>query len=363
MLTIFRRHLVSCIHKDKGRAWRQCQCPISVEGYLGDTRIRQSLEVRSWEIAQQKVRDLEAATLFPKEEEIEVKLVSIADAIARFFRDARERGLAEATINKYRVLLDTQLFAFAKGRGFRFVSEFDLDSVRDFKSTWKDSPISAAKKLERLKAFFRFCEDSGWIPANPAQKVKPPKVTNSPTLPFSKAEMEKIMWACDLYPDHPRGQRKRVRAMVLLLRYSGLRIRDGILLRRDSIQDGLLFLRTSKTGTAVSLPLPEEVTNALNDVIGSHPDYFFHNGVVKPEHALSVWERTMKRLFEIAGVKGAHAHRFRDTLSVSLLSRGVPVEDVAAILGNTPAVVMKHYAPWVKERQLRLQDRVRATRD
>ena len=32
--------------------------------------------------------------------------------------------------------------------------------------------LSAMKKLERLRAFFRFCHHSDWIPDNPARKVK-----------------------------------------------------------------------------------------------------------------------------------------------------------------------------------------------
>jgi hypothetical protein len=34
----------------------------------------------------------------------------------------------------------------------------------------------------------------------------------------------------------------------------------------------------------------------------------------------------------------------------------VKVDDVAALLGNSPNTVRKHYAAWVKERQDRLDD-------
>jgi predicted transcriptional regulator len=44
----------------------------------------------------------------------------------------------------------------------------------------------------------------------------------------------------------------------------------------------------------------------------------------------------------------------RHTLAADLLSKGASVEDVAAILGNSPAVVMKHYSQWIKSRQDRL---------
>ncbi len=53
----------------------------------------------------------------------------------------------------------------------------------------------------------------------------------------------------------------------------------------------------------------------------------------------------------------------RHTLAKDLLSKGASVEDVAAILGNTPLIVQKHYAQWVKARQTRLDDIIQSTWD
>ena len=52
-----------------------------------------------------------------------------------------------------------------------------------------------------------------------------------------------------------------------------------------------------------------------------------------------------------SGVKNAHAHRFRHTLATRLLEQGATFEQVADILGNSPAVVRKHYGKWSKGRQ------------
>jgi hypothetical protein len=42
---------------------------------------------------------------------------------------------------------------------------------------------------------------------------------------------------------------------------------------------------------------------------------------------------------------------FRHTLAVELLENKVSVEHVAAILDNSPAIMHKHYAPWIASRQ------------
>ena len=64
----------------------------------------------------------------------------------------------------------------------------------------------------------------------------------------------------------------------------------------------------------------------------------------------------------IAGIPDGHFHRLRDTFSVRLLEKGVPLETVAALLGNTVQVCQKHYEPWVKSRQVKLEEAVKGSR-
>jgi integrase len=67
-------------------------------------------------------------------------------------------------------------------------------------------------------------------------------------------------------------------------------------------------------------------------------------------------------LFELAGVKDGHAHRFRDTFATSLLLKGVPLETVSELLGHrSTKVTEQSYSPWVKARQDKLEEAVRAT--
>lgn len=63
-------------------------------------------------------------------------------------------------------------------------------------------------------------------------------------------------------------------------------------------------------------------------------------------------------MFQLAGIKGGHPHRFRHTYAVSLLSEGTPLADVATLLGNTPAVVDAHYSAWISTRQEALEARL-----
>jgi integrase/recombinase XerD len=200
--------------------------------------------------------------------------------------------------------------------------------------------------------------ESGWIPTNAASHLRPPKISGPPTAPFTREEFSSILKACDVYPD--RLNAVRLRALVLLLRYSGLRIRDAVTLSRNRIQGDKLFVYTAKTGTAVFCPLPPFVIDALSLIPSS--TYFFWTGLSKPKSAVGDWQLSLKRLLILAGVPDGHAHRFRDTFSVELLLAGVPIERVSILLGHQSVrITEKHYAPWVRERQEQLEADVRRT--
>jgi integrase/recombinase XerD len=358
-MNLYRRHLAECAHRSKGRAYSRCKCPVWVEGTCGGRFVRESLKLRDWQRASAKVREWEARGYIV--EEATAEPTTIVQACASFLRDGRARKLKHVTLKKYCVMF-RHLRAFAEQRGMRFISECgDLATVRAFRQSWPDANLSALKKLERLRAFLGFCVLSGWLETNPAKLLKNPKVTQPPTLPFSREEVSRIVTACAEYPDKRAGM--RLRALVLLLRFSGLRIRDAVTLGKDRVQKGRLFLYTAKTGTPVWVPLPPSVTDALAAIEGNGRHWFW-SGESNPKSCVGNWQRSLRLLFKLSGVQGGHAHRFRDTCAVELLLAGVPLERVAVILGHQSVkVTEKHYSPWIAARQEQLEQDIRRTWD
>ncbi|HEV8661323.1 MAG TPA: tyrosine-type recombinase/integrase [Thermoanaerobaculia bacterium] len=353
MLTLFRRHLKKCPHLSRHE--RRCKCPLHVEGTLRGEYIRRALDLTSWEAAQDCVRDWELGI-------VHEAAMSIADATARFLEDAAARKLSRESLKKYRGLL-TQLEAFAAKRGVRYVRQLDLPALREFRAGWADGAIAGKKKLERLRSFFRFAMQSNWVKQNPVLTMRAPKVTQPPTLPFSKDDMDKILWACDLYPDSGRyrkGTPARLKALTLLMRYSGLRIGDAVTLRTDRVAHNRLFLYTQKTNVPVFCPLPQSVVDVLDDVEPVSERYFFWTGTSDTRSITGNWQRRFQKLFELSGVQDAHPHRFRDTFSVELLLAGVPIEDVSILLGHSSVrITERAYAPWVQARQQKLETAVK----
>ncbi len=262
MLIVYRRHQVACkhAHSKTPREHKNCQCPVWMQGWCGTQyyKCRVPIDSVDWNLAQTKVREIESAAVLPESEPVPER-VTIADAIARFLSECKARNLSDATISKYRVLLEKQLTPFVDKKAIGHLDEFTIELLREFRLHWKDAPLAASKKSERLRAFFRFSHDSGYIKLNPAIHLRLPKVKPSEKQPFDEAEVEKILWACDVYDTrgtYGEGNRHRLRAFVLVLRYTGLRIRDVVTLKRSAVKDGRIFVRTQKAGTQVLVPVP-----------------------------------------------------------------------------------------------------------
>ena len=147
--------------------------------------------------------------------------------------------------------------------------------------------------------------------------------------------------------------------MVLLLRYAALRISDVSTLALDRIKEDQILVYTQKNGAPVYLPLHPDLKRALDSVPaprgGPIPQtHFFWNGTSTVHSAVNVAERTLHRVFELSGVKGARSHRFRHTLATDLLAKGATEREAADILGITETIVRKHYAKWAQGRQDRI---------
>lgn len=366
MLTIYRRHLKRCEHRTEGRNYRRCRCPLHVEGLLGPRMLRCSLDTSDWERAQDIVRkwESEGRGPLPAAEE-RGEAMTVSRACQQIVDDAEARSLRPDTIAKYK-LLSRELEAFARGRKIATFADFDLSSLLAFRASWKNANLGALKKLERLRCFFRFARDNGWVAENLPEKIKSPRVTMRPTLPFTQQQMTGILKAAADRVAEVQSQGKdnarRLRGLILLLRYSGLRIGDATSCSIDRLVDGKLRLYTQKTGTHVHCPLPEFIVKELDALPRRSERFWFWSGAGDVHSLVTKWEELLRTIFDDAGITDGHAHRFRDTFAVDLLLAGVPLERVAIMLGHSSVrITEKHYSPWVRARQEQAEADVRLT--
>ena len=270
--------------------------------------------------------------------------------------------LGDSTLKKYRLMLK-HLEQFAANKGFIYLKQFDSDTLRQFRDSWRLAPRTALKKLERVKAFFRVGVDSNWIASSPAKVVRgPANIRETHKLPFEPSEMERIVQGC-LQVRIQNFSNQEVLAFVLLLRYSGLRIGDASMLSIDRFKGDDLYLYTQKSGTHVYVPLPPAVMNIIRGMTLRHGKYLFTGPEsLRVDTASDLWRRKLGHVFKWAKIDGGHPHRFRHTFAVELLKKGVPMEEVSVLLGHSSVrITEKHYASWVQARQDILRSHVAKT--
>lgn len=353
-ITPYRRHLRTCEHQHRGQNFTLCACPIWGDGTLGGKRWRRSLKTSDWEQALRCIRTLTLTA--PSDQPKSKALQQIA---AEYLAECSARNVRESTIKSYRrtlaTLPDVRL------------SQITTATISEWRMFRDVAPSTQRKELEHLRFFFAWCRKRKLLAENPLEGIAPPRVDQVPTMPYTQEQVEALLAACaQIASDNPEETpyiRRRARAFLLLLLYSGLRRSDAAVLRRSALNaDGYLFLRMEKTRQPLKVQLPPDVARELRALPAENPDYFFWTGVSKPSTVAGNLWRTIKRVGAIANVD-ATTHRFRDTFACRLLEHGHDIRTVQKLLGHTSVrTTEKHYAPWVQSHQ-KLLDSATATLD
>ena len=95
--------------------------------------------------------------------------------------------------------------------------------------------------------------------------------------------MKRILSADDDYERQMQTRAKenarRIRALILLLRFCGLRISDAVNLSTEQVAGSRLFLYTQETGVPVHLVLPDVLLDALEHTPMASTRHWFWSGV------------------------------------------------------------------------------------
>jgi len=408
LLSVFSRHSANCKFAHD-RSCRRCNCPKWVGGQVNGYYFRQSAKTRQWAAAEEFRIKLEEALIKglppfgtavaagatppptptpadppPPTSRAEVPeprvpkprpRVTVAQAVDAYLADATSRSVETSTLKKLETIFRKQFLAWTRVEGIEYLDELDLDTLLNFRSTWEDGPLAKQKKQSRVIGFFWACVRRRYLTENPAIGLGKIKVVQIPTDYFPPDEFERVIAATYIRRGERGGgdvkaNQARLRTMTLLMRWSGLRIRDAVTLERHRLNGDSLLLYQAKTGTPVYVPLPPHVVEALENIPPGpkpNPRYFFWSGNGDPKSAVADWQRSYRRLFKLANIKKpdgeekrCHPHMFRDTFAVEMLLAGVPIDQVSLLLGHSSVkITEKSYSPFVKARQIQLQESVR----
>lgn len=368
IITIFVRHTEGC-KWSADEFSKRCNCRKHFRWTADGKQYRRQAGTRSWEEAETAKRDLMDQLAGKPVEKPETPRM-INECVRLFTIDKSVQGVGASCLAMYKRDLE-KLTTYCSSQGVITLAGITRELLAGFIVTWGNEPGTSqtrASRRARVGGFLRFCFESGWIDRAPS--LPRIQIVSAPTMPLTADEYARLLTNVTAANAKDEAIQKQCRALFLLMRHSGLAIRDALTLERTEIfqsATGVWRVTTArqKTGTHVSVPLPSDIVAEILAAPTPNKKYLFWDGK-SPEYIFAVsWGQRVERVFTAAKIEDVchmKSHRLRDTFAVDLLTKGVPLEEVSKLLGHESIrTTEKHYAKWIKGRQDRLDTLVMGT--
>jgi site-specific recombinase XerD len=261
------------------------------------------------------------------------------------------RGASPHTLLAYGGDLDDARRHFA-ARGIAAWERVTVHHVRAYAADALQrglKPVSLARRLSALRAFFRHGCRLGWFAANPALGVRGPHRHAGRPLPraLDEEEVLKVIRAAWSLPKGRFALRTmRVGTLVELLYGGGLRAGEALGLDWDDLDLGAGFVRVrGKGGKEREVPLGAKALAALAAYRAALPRPV---GPVFPGKRARLTQRQLTkdfaRLTREAGLgKRVTAHMLRHSFATHLLDRGADLRAVQELLGHARLTTTELY--------------------
>lgn len=190
------------------------------------------------------------------------------------------------------------------------------------RDTRADRPFAANNYLKAMRALFGWAKAKGHVRENPALDVAflPDKTDGYPT------------WTEDEVTAYTRRWKPGTREWMMLqvLLHTGLRRGDAAVLGRPHVRDGIITIRTEKTGEIVSIPVLPELEEALK--IGPVGEMTF----IATREGRPITKETLGNAFRFAcraaGIEKS-AHGLRKLAATRFSEAGVSEDQLDAWFG------------------------------
>jgi integrase len=283
---------------------------------------------------------------------------TVAKALGEWLDVFGSLGLKESTKERYEGIYNIHI----KDKPLGMVKLSDINRIwlqkyfNDTELTY--GQVGAIKKL--LSKFFAFAVSDGYMIRNPCTGIKNPKTKDEKeTEVFTREEIDKIL-----------SVESRHTCQIKLMLYTGMRLGEALALTWDDINfedrvitvtkayDSKGRLGTPKTkGSSRIFVFPDhmeqdfkekQTLNKKEKLIGGFElsDLVFPSTVGTPMGQKN-FRDSFKRVLIKAGVEYRSPHTLRHTFTTSASRMGIPIEDVAKMLGHsnikTTREVYLHY--------------------
>lgn len=253
-----------------------------------------------------------------------------------FLEAKRVEGRADSTIKHYRYVINK--YRKTDDTPIRDITVYNL---RQFLASEKDRGLadSTLKGFrETFSSFFGWLHREGLLRLNPCANMGPIKCKQEVRKPYSEIDLALLKESCITQRD---------KAMISLLLSTGCRVGEVCGLNRSDIDLQTLECTVLGKGNKERVVYIDSVTamhlKLYLDSRKNNEEALFLNRYGNRIHAGGIQKR-LRKLAGIVGVQDVYPHRFRRTLATYLINHGMPIQEVASLLGHERIeTTMKYY--------------------
>ena len=263
------------------------------------------------------------------------------DLFNSFISALRVQGRSEKTIERYKFVITRLLDAVKLP-----IRRITVYHIRAYITAEKERGI-ADSTLEGLRqvfsSFFGWLHREGLIERNPVSNIGTIKCPKKQKGVFTDDEIHRLMMNCTT---------GRNRAIIAFLRSTGCRISELTELNRNAIDLNAGECIVRGKGDKERVVFLDDVAKMyLRQYLSTRRDFLEPLFIgYRMERLQPGGIRIMlNEVAERAGVEHVHPHKFRRTLATNLARRGMPIQEIAAILGHDKIETTMEYIVMQKD--------------
>ena len=252
--------------------------------------------------------------------------VDTDDLLDAYISAMRIQGRSEKTIERY-VYIINRLMRSANVP----TRKMTVYHIRKYLADEKERGISDTTlegNRQVFSAYFNWLQREGLIDTNPTANLGSIKCVKKIKTIYSEVDIERLKFNC---------KSKRDFAIVMFLKSTGCRISEMTSLNRSDVNLSTLECTVFGKGAKERTVFLDPVAGmALMDYLKERTDdskaLFVGKGTtrLKPGGVRFM----LTKLSKVANVNHVHPHKFRRTLATNLIRHGMPIQEVATILGH-----------------------------
>ena len=236
------------------------------------------------------------------------------------------QGRSPQTIHRYRNVINRMMKAI--GVPTRRITVYHLRSYisRRQELGIMDTTIEGERQI--FSAYFNWLQRESLIDKNPTANLGAIKCAKRKKITFTEADIENLKDCCHSIRD---------RAIICFLASTGCRVSEATGLNRDAIDFmGLECVVHGKGNKERTVFINSVTADLLKKYLATRKDdcealFCGKRGERLEPGGVRYMLRTLQKK---SGVEHVHPHKFRRTLATELSRRGMPIQEIASVLGH-----------------------------